>query len=122
MSNQPLTPDFDSYVCDIDIKNVSFTPSLLQLTWSDGLTSRYHAAWLADRGEPCSAETSMAKLLVCETAEKTILACQRVLGAYGLVRGMPMERYVRDILVFNIAGGSSAIQKNNIANRLGLAR
>lgn len=82
----------------------------------------YHAAWLADRGEPCSAETSMAKLLVCETAEKTILACQRVLGAYGLVRGMPMERHVRDILVFNIAGGSSAIQKNNIANRLGLAR
>jgi alkylation response protein AidB-like acyl-CoA dehydrogenase len=44
------------------------------------------------------------------------------MGAYGCVVGADMERMVRDILVFNIAGGSSNIQKNNIANRLGLAR
>jgi alkylation response protein AidB-like acyl-CoA dehydrogenase len=33
-----------------------------------------------------------------------------------------MERYVRDVLGMPIIGGSSAIQRNNIANRLGLGR
>jgi len=81
-----------------------------------------HAAGLAGAGRPCGVESSMAKLFVSETAEKVVLSCQRVMGAYGCVVGSDMERAVRDILVFNIAGGSSNIQKNNIANRLGLAR
>jgi alkylation response protein AidB-like acyl-CoA dehydrogenase len=80
------------------------------------------AAWLANQDRPCGVESSMAKLFVCETAERIVLSCQRVMGAYGCVVGADMERMVRDILVFNIAGGSSNIQKNNIANRLGLAR
>ena len=80
------------------------------------------AAWLANGNRPCGVESSMAKLFVCEVAEEVVLASQRVMGAYGCVRGVDMERYVRDILVFNIAGGSSWIQKNNIANRLGLKR
>ena len=33
-----------------------------------------------------------------------------------------MERYVRDVLVMPIIGGSSAIQRNNISNRLKLAK
>jgi alkylation response protein AidB-like acyl-CoA dehydrogenase len=33
-----------------------------------------------------------------------------------------MERYVRDVLIMPILGGSSAIQKNNIANLLKLPR
>jgi alkylation response protein AidB-like acyl-CoA dehydrogenase len=33
-----------------------------------------------------------------------------------------MERYVRDILAMPIIGGSSAIQRNNIANALRLSR
>jgi alkylation response protein AidB-like acyl-CoA dehydrogenase len=33
-----------------------------------------------------------------------------------------MERYVRDAIVFPIFGGSSAVQKNNIANLLGLPK
>jgi alkylation response protein AidB-like acyl-CoA dehydrogenase len=75
----------------------------------------YHAATLAQRNEPCSAESSMAKLFVTERAHKTVLACQSILGAYGCVEGFDMESYVRDILIFPIVVGSSAIQRNNIA-------
>jgi alkylation response protein AidB-like acyl-CoA dehydrogenase len=50
-----------------------------------------------------------------------VLACQRTLGAYGLSQGYDMERHVRDVLGMPIVGGSSNMQKNNIANRLGLA-
>jgi len=81
----------------------------------------YHAAWLANEGRPCSVEASMAKLFVADTAVEIVLACQRVMGAYGLCEGHDMERHVRDVLGMPIVGGSSNIQKNNIANRLGLA-
>lgn len=77
----------------------------------------YHAAALAQQQRPCSVESSMAKLFVSERAHKTVLACQSILGAYGCVEGFDMERYVRDILIFPIVGGSSAIQRNNIAKR-----
>ena len=81
----------------------------------------YHAAWLANRGRPCSVESSMAKLFVADTAVEIVLSCQRVMGAYGLSEGYDMERHVRDVLGMPIVGGSSNMQKNNIANRLGLA-
>jgi alkylation response protein AidB-like acyl-CoA dehydrogenase len=82
----------------------------------------YHAAWLADQGRPCSVETSMAKLFVADTAVEIGLACQRVMGAYGLSEGHDMERHVRDLIGMPIVGGSSDMQKNNIASLLGLAR
>ena len=81
----------------------------------------YRAAWLANTGQPCSVETSMAKLFVADTAVEIALVCQRILGAYGLAEGYDMERHVRDLLGMPIVGGSSNMQKNNIANRLGLA-
>jgi alkylation response protein AidB-like acyl-CoA dehydrogenase len=80
----------------------------------------YHAAWLANEGKPCSVESSMAKLFVGDTVVEIVLACQRVMGAYGCAQEYDMERYVRDLLVMPIVGGSSNMQKNNIANRLGL--
>ena len=80
----------------------------------------YRAAWLAQQDRPCSVETSMAKLFVADTAVEIAIACQRVMGAYGLAEGHDMERHVRDLLGMPIVGGSSNMQKNNIANRLGL--
>ncbi len=82
----------------------------------------YHAAWLANEGRPCSVETSMAKLFVADTAVEIGLACQRVMGAYGLSEGHDMERHVRDLIGMPIVGGSSDMQKNNLAGLLGLAR
>lgn len=82
----------------------------------------YNAARLVDLRLPAAVETSMAKLFVCDTARDIVLCCQQIMGAYGYVRDFDMERYVRDVLVMPILGGSSAIQKNNIANRLKLPR
>ncbi|MCR9184207.1 MAG: acyl-CoA dehydrogenase family protein [Halieaceae bacterium] len=82
----------------------------------------YNAAQMVDQGRPAAVETAMAKLFVCETAREIVLSCQQIMGAYGYVGDFDMERYVRDILVMPILGGSSAIQKNNICNRLKLPR
>ena len=90
--------------------------------WEACRLMTYNAARLVDLQRPATVETSMAKLFVCDTARDIVLSCQQVMGAYGYVGDFDMERYVRDILVMPILGGSSAIQKNNIANRLKLPR
>ncbi|MCL6646262.1 MAG: acyl-CoA dehydrogenase, partial [Dehalococcoidia bacterium] len=82
----------------------------------------YHCARLAQEERPCSVETSMAKLFVCEAATRVALNAQKILGAYGYAMEYDVQRYVRDVLLFPIIGGSSAIQRNNIANRLGLPK
>jgi alkylation response protein AidB-like acyl-CoA dehydrogenase len=81
-----------------------------------------HAAWKVHSDQPSAVEISMAKLFVADTTRDVVLSCQQVLGAYGYAHGFAMERYVRDILIMPIWGGSSAIQKNNIANLLRLPR
>ncbi len=80
----------------------------------------YHAAWKANEGLDCSVESSMAKLFIADTGVEIVLKCQQVMGAYGCAEEYDMERYVRDITCMPIVGGSSKMQKNNIANRLGL--
>ena len=80
----------------------------------------YHAAHLAQNRVSCSVETSMAKLFVGDTALEIVLKCQQVMGAYGCSSEYAMERHVRDIMVMPIVGGSSKMQKNNIAARLRL--
>jgi alkylation response protein AidB-like acyl-CoA dehydrogenase len=81
----------------------------------------YHAAWLVDQGRPASVESSMAKLFIGDTGVEIGLACQRILGAYGMSDEFDMMQTVIDLIGMPIVGGSSNMQKNNIANRLGLA-
>ena len=62
----------------------------------------------------------LAQVPVTGGTVERLTSGQRVLGAYGCARDYDMERYVRDLLVMPIVGGSSKMQKNNIANRLKL--
>jgi alkylation response protein AidB-like acyl-CoA dehydrogenase len=82
----------------------------------------YDAAARVDRDEPCGIESAMAKLFICERGKEIVLECQTIIGAYGLTKEFDIERNVRDMLILPIAGGSSNIQRNNIANMLGLAK
>ena len=83
----------------------------------------YRAAWMVEHGKDSATATSMAKLFICENAKDVVLACQQhVMGAYGYAEGFSMERYVRDVLGAPIYGGSTAIQRNNLASMLKLPR
>jgi len=75
----------------------------------------YHAAHLANDGKPCGVETSMAKLFIADTGVEIGLACQQVMGAYALSDAYDIDRNVRDLLGMPIVGGSSDMQRNNLA-------
>ena len=82
----------------------------------------YHAGWLADQGRGCAVESSMAKMFVTDQGLDIVIQCQQVLGAYGCAEEYCLERHVRDMTCLPIVGGSSNMQRNNIANRLRLGR
>ncbi|MBC7105332.1 MAG: acyl-CoA dehydrogenase, partial [Firmicutes bacterium] len=44
----------------------------------------------------------------------------QVHGGYGFMTEYPVQRYYRDARVMTIGGGTSEIQKNIIAKRMGL--
>jgi alkylation response protein AidB-like acyl-CoA dehydrogenase len=75
----------------------------------------HHAARLAQERRPCAIETSMAKLFIAESGVEIALACQQVMGAYALSDAYDIERNVRDLLGMPIVGGSSDMQRNNLA-------
>jgi len=80
------------------------------------------AADLVNRGEPSAVQTSMTKLYLSETIRDIVIKCQQVMGAYGYSDEFDMERYVRDAMVLPIFGGSTAIQRNNIASLMRLPK
>ncbi|NNC72926.1 MAG: acyl-CoA/acyl-ACP dehydrogenase [Sphingomonadaceae bacterium] len=88
--------------------------------WQAARHMLYHAAWLAQQGRKCSIETSMAKLFVADTGVEIALICQQVIGAYALSDAYEIERHVRDLLGMPIVGGSSDMQKNNLASLMRL--
>nr|WP_087575598.1 acyl-CoA dehydrogenase family protein [Sphingomonas sp. CDS-1] len=82
----------------------------------------YHAAAMANAHQPCSMETSMAKLHATEVAKAVALEALTITGAYGYTKDFDVERYVRDALLMPIIGGSSAIQQNNIYKAMARTR
>jgi alkylation response protein AidB-like acyl-CoA dehydrogenase len=88
--------------------------------WQAARHMLYHATWLANEGRPCSVETSMAKLFVADTGVEIAVICQQVMGSYALSKDYEMERHVRDLLGMPIVGGSSDMQRNNIASMMRL--
>jgi len=79
----------------------------------------YRAAWLKDRGLPCSLEASYCKLFATEMAKKVTQDGMQVLGGYGYMGDSDMQRYVRDALLGTIGGGTNQIQRLIIGKLLG---
>ncbi len=76
------------------------------------------AASLQDAGQPCKMEASICKLFASETATKAALDAIQILGGYGYIKDMPVERYMRDAKLLEIGEGTSQIQRIIIAREL----
>jgi alkylation response protein AidB-like acyl-CoA dehydrogenase len=83
-------------------------------------TLMWRAAWMVSQGETALREISMAKLFASETYVKVASQGMQVLGGFGYSEEFDMERHFRDSRAATIAAGTSQIQRNLIANLLGL--
>jgi alkylation response protein AidB-like acyl-CoA dehydrogenase len=80
----------------------------------------WRAAWMVASGQDALREISMAKLLSSETYAKVANQGMQILGAYGYTMEFDMQRHFRDSRASTIAAGTSQIQRNLIANLMGL--
>ncbi len=81
----------------------------------------YHAAWMETQKMECVKEISMSKYFTTETAKQLALRAIDVMGRDGAAMGFDAQRFLRDVLVLSIGGGTTQIQKNIIAKTMGLS-
>ena len=78
----------------------------------------YRAAFLKDRGQRMTRESSMAKLYSSEIAVRAAEDAVQIHGGYGFVKDYPAEKYFRDVKLTTIGEGTSEIQRLVIARQL----
>ncbi len=81
-----------------------------------------YAAWLQNSGRPCGTESTMAKVVASDYANKAADAGIQVLGGMGYSMETDMQRYWRDSRLWRIGPVSNEMAKNLIAESLGLER
>jgi acyl-CoA dehydrogenase len=90
---------------------ISFTLADMLTKIDAGRLLAYRAAWLADRGQPCSLEGSMAKAFCGDMAMQVTTDAVQILGGYGYMREYPVEKWFRDAKIMSIYEGTSQIQR-----------
>ena len=78
----------------------------------------WRAAWMADEGLPNAKEASMAKAYAAKVAMKVCSDAVQVMGAHGLEQHHFVEKWYRDIKVFDIFEGTGQIQRIVISKRI----
>ncbi|RDC59063.1 Glutaryl-CoA dehydrogenase (ETF) [Alteripontixanthobacter maritimus] len=78
----------------------------------------HRAAVTAQNGLPGIIESSMAKCFSNEMVRKVTSDGMQLMGGYGYSKDYPMEQRVRDGFAWGIAGGTTDVQKTNIAASL----
>jgi len=71
----------------------------------------HKAAWLADAGGRFTKQASMAKLYASEVAMRATINAVQIHGGYGLLKDLPVERYMRDAKALAIIEGTSEMQR-----------
>src|SRR5688500_14097125 len=80
----------------------------------------YRACWVRDQGQDGMLEVALAKVAISEAAVQNSLDAASLFGAVGYSSELGIERMVRDAVPSTIFSGTSEVQRNLIASRLGL--
>jgi alkylation response protein AidB-like acyl-CoA dehydrogenase len=80
----------------------------------------HHAAWTMDKGGPASHTASVAKAYATELGTRSASRGMQVMGGYGYAKEYEMERFYREAKLYEVAGGTTQIQRNIIARHLGI--
>jgi hypothetical protein len=80
----------------------------------------YRVAWLKQSGQDAAMDAAIAKLYLSEAWVQSCLDAVQIHGGYGFTTEFELERDLRDSIGGRIYSGTSEMQRNIIASRLGL--
>lgn len=78
----------------------------------------YEAARRSDAGLPFKTEASIAKVVATETAGRVVDRCIQILGAMGVSKEMPLERWYRELRIKRVGEGPSEVHRMVLAREL----
>jgi acyl-CoA dehydrogenase len=78
----------------------------------------YQAAWQADMGRDPKIDSSIAKVVATETAGRVVDRCIQVMGALGVSKELPLERWYRELRIKRIGEGPSEVHRMVLARHL----
>ena len=79
---------------------------------------RDRAAVMDDQNKDISLESSRAKLLAVQVADRVVGNCIQSTGRYGCLKDSLFDLYLRDVKMLGTAGGSLEVMRNNIARSI----
>jgi alkylation response protein AidB-like acyl-CoA dehydrogenase len=80
----------------------------------------YRSAWLKEKKGTIPLEAAMTKLYISESWLNSCLSAVQIHGGYGYTTEFELERELRDSVGSTIFAGTSEIQRNIIAQQLGI--
>lgn len=107
---------FSQPIADFQAIQWMLADSATELEAAELLTLR--AASMQDQGLRTPKESAMAKLFASETATRICNRALQIHGGYGYSRDLPLERYLRDVKLCEIAEGTSEVQRLVITRQL----
>ena len=78
----------------------------------------WHTAWVLDRGERGTYESSMAKVICSEAIWRVVDRSMQILGGLGITDDTIVARLFREIRPFRIYDGPSEVHRWSIARRI----
>lgn len=78
----------------------------------------FRAARLLNQGKPCNLEAAQAKYFATDNYMRIATDGVQVMGANGYSMEYPMQRHFREAKLFQIFGGTSEVQHNNVAREM----
>ncbi len=93
---------------------------VMKLAQAELLT--YKAAWLYDNGHDAGVESSMAKAIAAEYATWAADRGIQILGGMGYSAEFDMQRYWRDVRLYQIGPVTNEMVRNIVAQSVGLDR
>jgi acyl-CoA dehydrogenase len=78
----------------------------------------YDAARRGDAGLDFKVEASICKVVATETAHRVVDRCIQILGAMGVSKEMPLERWYRELRIKRIGEGPSEVHRMVLARSL----
>jgi alkylation response protein AidB-like acyl-CoA dehydrogenase len=107
---------FGHRIADFQAIQWMLADSATELEAAELLTLR--AAAMQDQGLRTPKESAMAKLFASEAATRVCNRALQIHGGYGYSRDLPLERYLRDVKLCEIAEGTSEVQRLVIIRQL----
>jgi acyl-CoA dehydrogenase len=78
----------------------------------------YEAAMRGDAGLNFKTESSICKVVATETAGRVVDRCVQILGAMGVSKELPLERWYRELRIKRIGEGPSEVHRMVLAREL----